>query len=241
MEIHNIKDIPDEFLNKLDTLANKDCQPGTYTLVELREMAKNTDVLYLLEKDTPIFFLLLDIFDKHKMIYIHDVCVSKLHRGKSLFKKSLTFLKTHYMKKGYTHFTLDASDSTKEIGLNQKARLHIFHSAGFDVNTETGYFTHTGDYKVIKTMVLLDNKEIVEIQKRDGEKYYVKNDEEKTYVVNIKQIEQCLDSELNQISCPMIMYISAGGGQKKKGTQKKSRRTAIPKTIRNEIAHVKRN
>lgn len=224
MEIHNIKDMPDAFLTKLDTLANKDCQPGKYGLAVLREMSKNTDVLYLLEKDTPIFFLLLDVFVKHKMIYIHDVCVGKLHRGKSLFKKSLTFLKEHYAKKGYTHFTLDASDSTKEEGLNQKARLHIFHSAGFDVNTETGYFTSTGDYKLIKTMLLLDNKEIVELQKRDGDKYYVQNDKGKEYIINIKQIEQCLDSDLNQISCPMIMYISAGGGKKKKGTLKKSRK-----------------
>lgn len=213
MEIHNIKDISDTILNSLDILANKDCQPGKYSLLEIRKMAKNTDILFLLEKEKPVYFLLLDLFTKHKMIYIHDVCVSKLHRGKSLFKKSLAFLKEYYLKKGYTDFTLDASDSTKEEGLNQKARIHIFHSAGFDVNTETGYFTESGDYKVIKTLVLLDNDEIAEVQKKEGDKYYVKN-KTKEYSVNINQIEKCLDSELNQISCPMIMHFSSRGGKR---------------------------
>ena len=221
MELRSIKDIPDDFLNSLDILANKDCQSGKYSLIEIRKMAKNTDILYLLEKDKPVFFLLLDLFAKHKMIYIHDVCVSKLHRGKSLFKKSLTFLKKYYLKKGYTHFTLDASDSTKEEGLNQKARIHIFNSAGFDLNTETGYFTESGNYKVIKTLVLLDNNEIAEIQKKEGSKYYVKTDI-KEYSVNISQIEKCLDSDLNQISCPMIMYLSTK--RKKNNTKKKSKK-----------------
>jgi hypothetical protein len=211
MEIKNIKDIPDTILNSLDILTNNDCQPGKYSLVEVREMAKNTDVLYLLEKDKPVYFLLLDLFPKHKMIYIHDVCVSKLHRGKKLFKKSLTFLKKYYFKKGYNHFTLDASDSTKEEGLNQKARIHIFHSAGFDINTETGYFTASGDYKLIKTTVLLDNGETVEIHKKEGDKYYGKDNDRP---IKISQIEKCLNSELKQISCPMIMYFSLTGGKK---------------------------
>jgi len=190
-------------------MINRDCQPGKYSLDKIRDMSKNTDVLYLFEKATPICVLLLDIFTNHKMIYIHDVCVAKLHRGKGLFKKSLDFLKKHYSKKGYTQFTLDASDSTKEKGLDQKARIHIFHSAGFDINTETGYFTNSGEYKVIKTMVLLDNNEIVEIQKKEGDNYYVKNDMGKKYSVDIGQIEKCLDAELNQISCPMIMHASS--------------------------------
>jgi hypothetical protein len=208
MEIHNIKDVSDTILNSLDILGNKDCQPGKYSLIEIREMAKNTDILYLLEKDKPIFFLLLDLFTKHKMIYIHDVCLSKLHRGKGVFKKSLAFLKKHYLKKGFSKFTLDASDSTKEEGLNQKARIHIFHSAGFDINTETGYFTSSGDYKVIKTMLLLDNNETVEVQKKEGDKYKVKNDNGKEYIVSINEIDRCLDSELNPISCPMIMHVN---------------------------------
>jgi hypothetical protein len=183
-------------------------------------MYKNTDVLYLLEKDKPVYFLLLDLFTKHKMIYIHDVCVSRLHRGKKLFKKSLSFLKTYYLKKGYNSFTLDASDSTKEEGLDQKARIHIFHSAGFDINTETGYFTASGHYKLIKTIVLLDNDEIAEIQKKEGEKYYVKNNEGINYTVNINQIEKCLDSELNPIPCPMIMNASSGMKNTKKKTRK---------------------
>ena len=217
MEINSIKNIPDSILNTLDILANKDCQPGKYSLVELREMAKNTDILYLVEKDTPIYFLLLDLFAKHKSVYIHDVCVNKLHRGKSLFKKSLTFLKEYYLKKGYTKFTLDASDSTKEEGLDQKARIHIFHSAGFDINTETGYFTNSNNYKTMKTKVLLDNNKTVEIQKKHNDKYYVKNNTGEKYDININEIKSCLDSELNPISCPMIMNISLKGG---KGTRK---------------------
>jgi len=43
MEIHNIKDVSDTILNSLDILGNKDCQPGKYSLIEIREMAKNTD------------------------------------------------------------------------------------------------------------------------------------------------------------------------------------------------------
>jgi hypothetical protein len=221
MEIKSIKDTPDHILNSLDILANKDCQPGKYSLIELRDFAKHTDVLYLFEKDKPIYFLLLDLFVKHKMIYIHDVCVSKLHRGKSLFKQSLNFLKTYYLKKGYTIFTLDASDSTKEEGLDQKARLHIFHSAGFDINTENGYFTAAGDYKVIKTKVLLENNEVVEIQGKKGDKYYVRNNNGNEYPVKINQIEKCLDSELNPMSCPMIIYAAlSGSGRTKNRTRK---------------------
>ena len=222
MEIHNIKEIPDDILNRLNELMNTDCQPGKFSLIDIRDKySKNTDVLYLFEKDTPVYFLLLDLFVKHKTVYIHDVCVNKLHRGKSLFKKSLTFLKEYYLKSAYTHFTLDASDSVKEEGLNQKARIHIFHSAGFDINTETGYFTESGDYIIIKTHVLLDNKEIVEIQKKDGDKYIVKNNKGAEYSIHIRQIEKCLDADSNQLSCPMIMDIHAKGGRRKRRTLKR--------------------
>jgi GNAT superfamily N-acetyltransferase len=214
MEIHNIKDTSDNILKQMDKLANKDCQPGDFSLIELREMVKNTDVLYLLDEGRPIFFLLLDIFTKQKMLYIHDVCVSKSHRGKGLFKKSLPFLKEHYLAKGYTKFTLDASDSTKEEGLDQKARIHIFHSAGFDINTETGYFTGE-DYKIMKTKVLLDNKDVAEIQGKKGDVYYVENKKGDKYEINIERIEKCLDAKLNPISCPMIMYLSSNGGKRK--------------------------
>ena len=217
MEIHNIKDVPDPILIRLNELMNTDCQPGKFSLIDIRDKySKNTDVLFLFEKDTPVYFLLLDLFVKHKTVYIHDVCVNKLHRGKSLFRKSLTFLKDHYVKKGYATFTLDASDSTKEEGLNQKIRIHIFHKAGFDINTETGYFTETGDYTIIKTRVLLDTKEIVEIQKKEGKEgdtYIVRNDKGKTYSIKINQIEQCLDAESNQLSCPMIMELGTKGGR----------------------------
>ena len=213
MEIYNIKDVSDDILNSLNELMNRDCQPGRFSLIDIRDKySKNTDILYLFDKDIPKYFLLLDLFDKHKMVYIHDVCVNKVYRGKKLFKQSLNVLKDYYIKKGFTNFTLDASDSIKEEGLNQKARIHIFHSAGFDVNPITGYFTEDSDYNIINTMVLLDNNEIVEIQKKDGDKYIVKNNKDKEYSINIDQIEKCLDSKLNQISCPMIMDISLSGG-----------------------------
>ena len=210
MDIQSIKDLPDDILHSLDILAETDCQPGKYSLIELRKIAKNMDVLYLFEKGEPIYFLLLDLFNKHKMIYIHDVCVNKLHRGKSLFKSSLSFLKMYYHKKGFRKFTLDASDSTKEEGLNQKARIHIFHSAGFDINRETGYFTDSGDYILMNTKVLLDNGEIAEIQGKAGLEYTVKNMAGSTYIVKINQIEKCLDADSNPISCPMIIEVNGG-------------------------------
>ena len=225
MEIHNIKEIPNDILNRLNELMNTDCQPGKFSLIDIRDKySKNTDVLYLFEKDTPVYFLLLDLFVKHKTVYIHDVCVNKLHRGKSLFKKSLAFLKEYYLKEPYTHFTLDASYSVKEEGLNQKVRIHIFHSAGFDINTETGYFTESGDYNIIKTRVLLDNKEVAEIQKKEGDKYIVKNNKGELYSINIHQIEHCLDADSNQISCPMIMDIGTKGGRRKRSKRRTLKR-----------------
>jgi GNAT superfamily N-acetyltransferase len=222
MEIHNIKDVSDDILNSFNKVMNRDCQPGKFSLVEIRDMAKNMDMLYLFEGDIPVYFLLLDLFVKHKNVYIHDVCVNKSHRGKGLFKESLKFLKKYYLKKGYKTFTLDASDSTKEEGLNQKIRIHIFHSAGFNINTETGYFTKSGDYTIMKTVVLLDNKEKVEIQKRNGNTYYVTNDRGEQSKINIDQIERCFDSESNFISCPMIMNMKmkTDGGRRTRRNKK---------------------
>ena len=125
-------------------------------------------------------------------------------------------MKKYYLNKGYRTFTLDASDSTKEEGLNQKIRIHIFHSAGFHINTETGYYRKSGEYTIMKTMVLLDTKEKVEIQKKTGNTYYVKNHRGEQYDINIDQIEQCFDSESNAISCPMMLNLN---------TDKERRRT----------------
>ena len=217
MEIHDIKEVSDEVLRILDKLMNRDCQPGKFSLLKIKQLAKNTDILYIIEED-PVYFLLLDRFDKHKTVYIHDVCASKKHRGRGVFKQSIEFLKKYYSKKGFKNFTLDASDSTKEAGLNQKARIHIFHSSGFDINTETGLFNKSGEYSIIKTIVLLDNGETVEIQKKTGDKYSVKNKSGKEYSVTIEQIEKCFDSDGNQISCPMIMKIPKA---RKRKTSKK--------------------
>jgi hypothetical protein len=137
-----------------------------------------------------------------------------------LFKKSLLFLKKHYAAKRYS-FTLDASDRN-EGGLNQKVRIHIFHSAGFHINPETGYFTKDGDYTLIKTRAILDTKEAVEIQKKEGNTYYVKDDEGKTYSISIDNIEKCLDADSKQISCPMIMMAAARRTRRK--TQRKRSR-----------------
>jgi len=208
MEIHNIKDVSDSILNKLDIMTNRDCQPGVFKLKELRDHhSKNTDILYIIEDDTPIYFLLLDLYPKHKTVYIHDVCVNKNQRGKGTFKKSLEFLKDHYAKKGYKSFTLDASDSEKEAHLNQKSRIHIFHSAGFDINTETGYFENSTDYKIIKTRLLLSNNDKVTVQKKRGLKYQVRNKTGKNYYTTIDQVEKCYNAKDKQISCPMIMQI----------------------------------
>jgi len=205
MEIHLLKEVSDEILDKLTRLMNSDCQPGQYSLKELSKLIPDTDILYLLEGDEPIYFLLLDKFLKHKTIYIHDVCVSKSQRGKGTFKKSLAFLKDYYSKKGFTSFTLDASDSTNEEGLDQRARIHIFNSAGFHINPETGIYKKNGDYQLIKTIVKLESGEQDEIQGLNGDKY-IGNKREFT----IDEIDNCYDSESNQISCPMKMNISNG-------------------------------
>lgn len=218
MEIHKIKDVSDKILQKLDTLINTHCQPGKFTLTDIRDKySKNMELLYLFENDIPLYCLLLDIFPKHKSVYIHDVCVNKEERGKGLFKKSLSLLKSHYSKLGFKTFTLDASDSTKETGLDQKARIHIFHSAGFDINTETGLFNQSGNYELFKTIVSLDDGSKFELQSCDGDNYVVKpiNGKE-TQTINIKQIVHCYDANLNQISCPMRLTLKSNGGGKSK-------------------------
>jgi hypothetical protein len=140
----------------------------------------------------------------------------------------LLFLKDYYVKQGFINFTLDASHSTKEEGLDQKARIAIFHKAGFEINTETGYFTASGDYKIIKTIVVLDTNDIVEIQKKNSKFYLVKNNRGKTYAVTINQIEKCLDEESNQISCPMIMNIGSSGGKRKTHKRNSKSKTDFP-------------
>jgi hypothetical protein len=239
MEIYNIKTVPDAILEKLTTLMNRDCQPGKFSLVEIRDKySKNTDVLYIIEKGEPVYFLLLDRFPKHKSVYIHDVCVSKTARGQGLFKRSLGFLKTYYTERGFTHFTLDASDSTKEAGLDQKARLRIFSGAGFHINTETGYYTADGGYEIVATTVLLSNGETATILGRVGDDYRVASGsasasgsgEKKQYTVSINQIEKCFDGADNQISCPMIMMLPTAAGGKSR-SKRRSKRQTLKKRI----------
>ena len=220
-DIKDIKDMSDALLEKLTAVMNRDCQPGKYSLVDIRDKyAKNTDVLYIIENGEPVYFLLLDRFPKHKSVYIHDVCVSMGARGRGLFKASLGFLKAYYAARGFTNFTLDASDSTKEAGLDQKARLRIFGSAGFDINTETGYFTADGGYEIMKTRVQLDDGSVVSILGRADADYVVMDDTGKQYTVGIKRVEKCYDGAANQISCPMIMRIPVVGGTRSRGRRK---------------------
>ena len=221
-DIKDIKDMSDALLEKLTAVLNRDCQPGKYSLIEIRDKyAKNTDMLYIIENGEPVYFLLLDRFPKHKSVYIHDVCVSMGARGRGLFKASLGFLKTYYATRGFTNFTLDASDSTKEVGLDQKARLHIFGSAGFHINTETGYFTEDGNYEIMKTRVQLDDGSVVTMLGRSGADYVVVDDDGgKHYTVGIKRVEKCYDGAANQISCPMIMRIPVVGKGKGRGRRK---------------------
>jgi len=238
MEIYNIKPVPDTILEKLTTLMNRDCQPGKFSLVEIRDKySKNTDVLYIIENEEPVYFLLLDRFPKHKSVYIHDVCVSKRARGRGLFKASLVFLKAYYAKRGFKYFTLDASDSIKEVGLDQKARLRIFSGAGFDINTETGYYTADGAYEIVPTTVLLSNGETGTILGRMGDDYRIASaSEKKEYMVSINQIEKCFDGAANQISCPMIMMLPTGGGRSRRSknrsrSQTLKKRLKVPKTL----------
>ena len=189
------------------------------------------DVFYIFENGEPVYFLLLDRFPKHKSVYIHDVCASMRARGRGLFKASLVFLKAYYAKLGFRHFTLDASDSVKEAGLDQKARLRIFSRAGFDINTETGYYTADGAYEIVPTTVLLSNGETGTILSRAGDDYRVAS-EKKEYTVSINQIEKCFDGEANQISCPMIMMIPTGGGRSRSKSRNRSRRQTLKKRLK---------
>ena len=213
--IKNIKDVPDTILETLNNMMNRNCQAGKFSLRNIRDKySTNTDILYLLENDVPVYFLLLDIFAKHKTVYIHDVCVNKSNRGKGLFKKSVAVISKYYSKKGFTSLTLDASDSTKEEGLNQKARINIFHSAGFNINLETGYFKGDGNYEIIETTVSLDDGQIVTLKTVSGKSYKATDKNGNLITIDISQIETCYDGDANQISCPMIINIVKNGGRK---------------------------
>jgi hypothetical protein len=55
MEIDDIKEVSDEILRILDKLMNRDCQPGKFSLLKIKQLAKNTDILYIIEND-PVYF-----------------------------------------------------------------------------------------------------------------------------------------------------------------------------------------
>lgn len=224
--IQDIKSVSDEILKELTDLMNKDCQPGKYSLAEIRDkFAKNMDILYIKDGKTYIHFMLIDIFAKHKSIYLHDVCVSMLHRGKGIFKMSLSYLIPYYSKKGITKITLDASDSTKEEGLDQKARIAIFTKAGFHINPKTDAWSENGEFNILDTKVLLDSGEIVEIKDilKDN-KYSVKKTNGDLQSINSSEIKRCYGLNNDYVSCPMIMNISSRKGGNKRKTQRRNRK-----------------
>lgn len=74
MEIHNLKDVSDTILDEFTTVLNHDYQARKFTLKEIRDKySNNTDICYLFDKNIPIYFLLLDVFPKQKMIYIYTM------------------------------------------------------------------------------------------------------------------------------------------------------------------------
>jgi GNAT superfamily N-acetyltransferase len=209
MELHDITTVSDEILMKLTTVMNSDCQPGKYSLVEIRDKyvaAGGMDIFYMKDGAVHSQCMLLDIYPKHKSVYIHDVCVAKTHRGQGLFKKAVEFLAKHYAKRGFKKLTLDASDSTKEAGLDQKARVAIFSKAGFKVSPMTDTWDSKGEYKSVPTRVLLDSGSIGNANSPIGE------------------IKRCYGLDDEFISCPMSMDISKKSGGKKRKTRRTVKR-----------------
>lgn len=222
--IQDIKSVSDEILKELTDLMNKDCQPGKFTLSEVRDkFAKTMDILYIQDGKSYIHFMLIDVFNKHKTVYLHDVCVSTHYRGQGIFKKSLLYLSKYYQKKGFHTITLDASDSTKEAGLDQKARIAIFARAGFTINPKTEVWDEKGEFNILDTKVLLDSGESVTIlNKRKDGKYSVRPTDSKETVstIDISDIKKCYGLNDEYVSCPMIQTIPSNSGGKKRKTRK---------------------
>jgi len=228
-KIHSIQEIDDEVLKQLSTLLDKDCQPGKYSLIELRDLFKaKTDILYGKQNDILINVILIDVFPKHKSVYLHDVCVANSHRGQGIFNKGLQFLIKHYKTKGIKTITLDASDSTKEKGLNQKARIAIFSKSGFSINPTTDIWKENGEFDIVPTAVELNTGEVVELQ---DDSYTVKDKSQKEYTIRIDQIERC-KALGSYVSCPMKMNIPTNGGKTKKSSLMRRRKRQHHRTLR---------
>ena len=215
--LKDIKVVSDRDLIQLTKLMNKDCQPGKYSLMEVRDkFAKTMDILYIKDGDEFIHFMLLDIFPKHNSVYLHDVCVANSHRGQGIFKNALAFIKTHYKKKGIETLTLDASDSTKEEGLDQKARIAIFTKAGFHINPKTDVWNEKGEFDIVPTKVKLESGNTVEIIKPEKDNQYTVNNTDGTIsTIATADIKQCYGLDGKFISCPMILNLRSKGGKRK--------------------------
>lgn len=209
--LKDIKVVSDTDLIELTKLMNKDCQAGKYSLMEVRDkFAKTMDILYIKDGDEFIHFMLLDIFPKHKMVYLHDVCVATSHRGQGIFKSALAYIKSQYKKKGIETFTLDASDSTREAGLDQKARIAIFTKAGFHINPKTDVWNEKGEFDMITTKVKLESGNTVEIMKPEKDNQYtVKNTDGTIGTIATTDIKRCYGLDGKYTSCPMILNLKS--------------------------------
>ena len=218
--LEDIKLVSDTVLIELTKLMNKDCQAGKYTLMEVRDkFAKTMDILYIKDNNEYIHFMLLDIFPKHKSVYLHDVCVANLYRGQGIFKSALSFLKAHYKKKGIETFTLDASDSLKEKGLDQKARIAIFTKAGFHINPKTDVWNEKGEFDTIPTKIKLESGETAEIKsvlKNNNSLRYSVKIAETVSTIDGSEIKRCYGLNDEYISCPMILNLGSKNGGRRK-------------------------
>jgi len=204
--ITNINDIQDDILEKLDK-NQSDC----WKIIKNKNSSflrkkYNYDVMYIIEKNKIIFSTFINVYKKHNYIYLNSVCTSKDHRGKGLFKNALKFMIDHYKKLGFSSIKLNA-DNEKKSGLNQKKRIEIFHSAGFEIDPEFEQWDNNNNYIIKPTIALLDNHEIVEfINEYNVKTYGIKDNK---YNITFDQVDKCYKKydKLIEYGCPMILRL----------------------------------
>ena len=185
--IENIKNINDDILKKLDK-SQSDCWKITEMNSSISRKKQNYDVMYMIENDKIIFSTYINVYKKHKFVYLHSVCALNEYRGKGLFRKALDYIKDYYKKLGFASIKLNAGNEV-ENGLNQKKRVEIFNKVGFEIDPILDYYDDNGNYKQTKTKVKLDNGKIVEYNKD------IKN-----------QVEKCYHDS-TEYPCPMILEL----------------------------------
>jgi len=190
--IKNIKNINDDILKKLDE-SQSDCWKITEMNSSLSRKKHNYDVMYMIEKNKIIFSTYINVYKKHKFVYLNSICASNEYRGKGLFRKALDYIKDYYKKLGFESIKLNA-DNTDDNGLNQKKRIEIFNKVGFEIDPILDYYDDKNNYIQTKTKVKLDNGKIVEYNKD------IENQVEKCYYDSI------------EYPCPMILHLRQLGG-----------------------------